>query len=252
MLATLFFLYSCASGTSKQELPPFTELAAFDQQQFQASAPRVYRIGEGDSLGIRVLMRSNLAPVLDLNNVRVSEEGMIYIPLAGEIKAAGLTERELRQAVEVAFSSELREPIINVKVTQALNNRVFLLGEIKNPGSYTLDANTSVLELIAIAGGESENADMSRIALFRTLPVSTGNGGRVTGTTLDIQALLDKAEFHQNIGLQAGDIVYVPDDAIANSNRYFNHLNSIVQPFASMISAIGNIVFINREFRAPN
>ena len=248
MSSCFSLLAACTSVQDNSELQSYSELSPTAIQQLEPATPQAYKIGVGDELDIRVLKRSDLRPVFDLANVTVSEEGTIYVPLAGDIRVEGLTETELRKEVELVLSSDLNQPVVSVRVTNARNKRAFLLGEVKNPGIYALSTNTTVLELIAMAGGQSKDANMSKIALFRSQLPAPDNSQPELGVTLDIQTLLENAEFRQNVILRPGDIIYVPNDSIARSNRYFNHLQSIVEPFVSVISGVGNIIFINREF----
>ena len=157
------FLWSCAQTQSTNELPPHRELPPSATQPFSAPEPTMYRVQVGDELDIQVLQRSDLSPVLALSGVAVNEVGDIYMPLAGVVRVVGLTEEELREKVAQALSKELRQPIIDVRVSNALGERVFLLGEVKNPGVYTAGTNMSLLELIAVAGGPTLDADMSKI-----------------------------------------------------------------------------------------
>ena len=133
-----------------------------------------YRIQPGDSLSIEVLEDSSLN-----RNILVLPDGNISFPLAGSIKAAGLTVGQLKGAltkglapnfaatpsVFVAVQSVTRRP---VSTGGGGTIEVFLIGEVQKPGSHRISRGTTLLQFLAQSGGFTKFAAKKRIQLRRT------------------------------------------------------------------------------------
>lgn len=129
-----------------------------------AAAP--YGLGAGDTLQIIVFGESDLTGAY-----RVNDSGMVAMPLVGAIAAAGLDLDQFRQRLtERLQANAVRNP--NVTVTINEYRPFFILGEVKNPGSYAYVPNMTVLTAVAIAGGFTYRASESEIAVTRQ------NGGK--------------------------------------------------------------------------
>ncbi|MCP5003461.1 MAG: hypothetical protein GY941_05835 [Planctomycetes bacterium] len=108
-----------------------------------------YRIGTDDIISIKVWDNG------DLNrSVEVSKEGAFTFPLIGRVKAAGLTVFELENLIKARLTDGyLVKPEVSVSIQNYNNQKVFLFGEVAQPGSYVLKRKTHILELISMAGG---------------------------------------------------------------------------------------------------
>ncbi len=185
-------------------LPPNFESITPDQ------IPLEYRIGPGDVLLITVWEHPELsAPLGDRSDIEnagrlVSADGMIFYPYAGEFKAAGMTVVELRNYLRDRLSRVITSPQVDARVVAFRSQRVQVAGDVKQPGTVTLD-NTpkGVLEAISESGGLSETASRRRVLLIR---------GGVT-FPLDLGSMLSGARQVPNPRLKTGDIVRVPDSS---------------------------------------
>jgi len=224
------WMLTACSTTTTNELQPLPKLPQQDQQIFESKAPQVYHIGVGDTLRIEVQKRSNFDALLTLQDIPVSSMGTIFIPLLGDIQVKGMTERELRRELTKRLAAYFRQPLISITVTSSKSMRIFVLGSVKKPGIYPLDINTSmtVLEMILVAGGQNKDADLSRIVLMRKRSSAQQVKQPPLGTTVDIYALLRRAETRQNITLEPGDVIYVPDTALASNADYFGKIGQIL------------------------
>ncbi len=165
----------------------------------------------GDNLSITVLQD----PKLD-RNVVVDPSGEIAFPLAGHVRARGLTP----QALENALRSKLRDNYKDetLDITVAITNtpseasaddqkpKIFITGEVVRPGSYLVVQKTTVMQAIALAGGVGPFAAKRRIQVRRRLP-----GGNEDIFMFDYRAYEAGQDLEGNITLRAGDVIMVPE-----------------------------------------
>ncbi|MBI5789545.1 MAG: SLBB domain-containing protein [Candidatus Schekmanbacteria bacterium] len=154
-----------------------------------------YLLGAEDVLNISVWE----TPALD-SQVTILPDGKITFPLAGEIKAAGLTPAQLKDVIGERLKTYIKDPIVTVLVSDIKSLKVYMLGEIKKPGAYLIKKKTTLLELLTEAGGVTENADLHRAYLLR-------NNKKLE---IDFHKLLEETDISQNIEVQAGDNIFVP------------------------------------------
>jgi protein involved in polysaccharide export with SLBB domain len=152
-----------------------------------AIAEAVYKLGSGDKVKVTVFNHPDLSGEFNLDGA-----GNFAVPLIGEIKAGGLTSRDLEQRIQDRFrDGYLVDPQVNVEV---LNYRPFyILGEVKTPGSYPYQNNMTVLNAVALAGGFTYRAKQNGFLLQR-------GGSNSQGATVD-----------GNLALLPGDIVTVQE-----------------------------------------
>jgi polysaccharide export outer membrane protein len=112
-------------------------------------------LGPGDSVTMHVFGQPDMDTVLG-----VADDGSIRIPLAGAIPVGGLSAESAARKVEKAFKDGgfFIDPHVTLTVTQSLSQRVSVLGEVRTPGRYPVDAKTNIIDLLAQAGGETEFA----------------------------------------------------------------------------------------------
>jgi polysaccharide export outer membrane protein len=126
-----------------------------------ADAPKAYRIALGDTLDVIVWREDKIS-----GPVQVRPDGMITVPLAGELKAAGLTPEELAKAVREALARFIDDPNVVVRVA-AMGNRRFFVGNVRTPGMYELRPDQTFLQALAIAGGFTEFAARTHVRIVR-------------------------------------------------------------------------------------
>lgn len=172
----------------------------------QAQPQGTYRIHIGDKLGIKFLYQ----PELNEPVVIVRPDGFISLQMINDLKAAGLTVSELKQAIEAAFSEQLLRPEVSVSLLEFVAPRVFVGGQVQKPGSYELRAAQTVLQAVIVAGGFTREA--SRRMVLHARPV----GERELKVTLvDLKELLSAGSSGQENALADGDYVFVPDSKLA-------------------------------------
>lgn len=146
---------------------------------------------------------------LDAQGQRVAADGTIFFPSLGRVRVEGMSTVEISKMLRNKLKGQLKDPQIDVRVIQFRSQHVQVTGDIKNPGQLPLIGTpTRVVDAIGRAGGANPDADLQRVLVSR--------GGQVT--TIDVTRILNRGDMRQNIVLQSGDIVNVPDHT---QNRVF-------------------------------
>ena len=171
LLVVLALVLTACGGASPPPMPTPPAGAA------AAVAPdeSTYNVGAGDKIKVTVFRHPDLSGEFQLDGA-----GNFAMPLIGEVRAGGLTTRSLeQQIVSQLQDGYLIEPQVSIEV---LNYRPFyILGEVKNPGSYPFVNGMTVLNAVALAGGYTYRADQDDILLKRG--GSNTEGYAVTGDT---------------------------------------------------------------------
>lgn len=133
----------------------------------------------------------------------VSEDGTIFYPYAGIIKAAGRTVEDIRAELTAKLSRYIEQVQLDVRVTAYRSQRVYVVGEVRNPGIQMVqDIPLTVLEAINGAGGVTPEADQRNITLTRD--------GKAY--SINLLSLYEGADIAQNVILKQGDVLNVPDN----------------------------------------
>jgi len=158
-------------------------------------------LGPGDSVALHVFGQPDMDTVLG-----VADDGTIRVPLAGAIPVGGLSPESAARRVEKAFKDGgfFIDPHVTLTVTQSLSQRVSVLGEVKTPGRYPVDAKTTIIDLLAQAGGETEFASDT---VYVLRPDATGTVKRYP---VSVKGLVGSGPLTPTQLLRAGDSVYVP------------------------------------------
>ena len=164
------------------------------------SAPAGYVIGVDDVLSILFWRDKDLSAP----EITVRPDGKVTLPLLNDIQAAGLSPEQLREVVLEAARRYVEDPNPTVIVKEIKSRKVFITGQVEKPGPYPLNGPTTILQLIATAGGLREFADGKNISVMRN------QLGRQLVFAFSYQDLLKKKNLSQNIGLEPGDTVVVP------------------------------------------
>jgi polysaccharide export outer membrane protein len=121
-----------------------------------------------------------------------------------DVLAAGLTPDQLRQRLIDDSKRYIENPNVAIVVKQINSRRVFITGEVSKPGPYPLTAPTTVMQLLAMAGGLRDYADSSNIVVLRT------ENGQPVRHTFNYRQVRAGKNLGQNIELKPGDTVVVP------------------------------------------
>jgi polysaccharide biosynthesis/export protein len=158
-----------------------------------------YRIGAEDTLQIAVWRNEAMS-----KTIPVRPDGMISLPLLNEVKAAGLTPAELRQVIATKLSEYMPTPEVSVIVTDVKSFKVSIIGEVRRPARYELKSSTTILDVLALAGGLTEFAAKGRIVVLRQ------NGKGVKSIQFNYNKMVTAGSEQENFYMRPGDVVLVP------------------------------------------
>jgi protein involved in polysaccharide export with SLBB domain len=184
----------------------------------------VYRIVPGD------LLRFNFGPGANvfgdlIREARVRPDGRVSVYPVGDVIAAGRTVPELQQAIVEMMSSEYRFPRVAIEVFEMAGNRVHVLGQVKEPGSFPVLPFMTVSQAIAAGGGFGDDAARNSVLLFRR------DGARTVAVErVRLDHGLKRADLDQDPVLSRFDIVYVPRSSLGNLQVFTTQLFSGTGP----------------------
>lgn len=164
-----------------------------------AASPSKYLVGESDVLHINVWKEPEIT-----QTVVVRTDGNISLPLIDEVKVAGMTPLQIQGTIAERLRAFLNNPQVTVTVTEIHSKRAFITGEVARPGGYSLNTETSVLQLIAQAGGLTPFAKRDSIIILRL------ENGKQQRLPFKYSEVVQGKSAEQNFALHPGDTVVVP------------------------------------------
>ena len=163
-------------------------------------SPDSYVIGAEDVLSIYVWKEPEMS-----KTVPVRPDGMISLPLVGEIKAVGYTPVQLQDIIAESMKKLISDPQVTVMVDKVGSLNFNIVGEVNHPGYFPLTRRMTVLDAIAMAGGFQDFAKTKKIYVLRT--TANGTQERLPFNYTDV---IKGKNPQQNIELQPRDTIVVP------------------------------------------
>lgn len=181
-------------------LAPVAALA--DDAATNSTVAPDYRIGPGDTLKVSVFQNDELTATLP-----VRPDGKISTPLVEDMVAVGKTPSQLARDIEASLSTYIKAPKVSVVVTIALSvySQVKVIGQVKTPESLPFHDGMTVLDAVLKVGGLTQFAAGNRARLVRQ------SNGKQTEINIKLDNLLNKGDTKQDLPLQPGDILVVPE-----------------------------------------
>lgn len=177
--------------------------AAFAVAQEQPTKPvagslasPVYTVGPADVLQIIVWKEPDLT-----RDVTVRFDGMITMPLLGDVPAAGRTPAAIAESLTSGLQRFIQTPRVTVGVAQATSARFYVVGQVGRSGDFPLTGRTTVLQALALAGGFRDFAKTDEIVLVRR---------DQTVVPVNYRRIADGKDTSQNVMLRPGDTLVVP------------------------------------------
>lgn len=171
----------------------------------QQPASTEYRIGPKDLLEITALGVTEINKLV----VRVSEDGKITLPLAGEVDVNNLTQSEVeKKLIQILGEKYLINPQVTVFILEYKSKRVHIVGAVEKPGPYELLGRQTIMSIISQAGGMTRDAG-TEIIVIRQLPDGSGTSIRIS-----IDDLFVKGDAKLNVTLEPDDIINIPVDKV--------------------------------------
>lgn len=163
----------------------------------RAPIPLDYVVGPGDEIDVRAWGQVNLN-----QRFTVDRTGDIFLPEVGRIPVAGLKFDQLQPAVQSAMRRVFRNFDVDVNMGQLRAIQIFVVGQARRPGSYTVSSLSTLVNAIFASGGPSTRGSLRNIELRR--------GGKLV-TKFDMYQLLLRGDTLKDARLMPGDVIFIPD-----------------------------------------
>ncbi|QCP54672.1 exopolysaccharide biosynthesis protein [Trinickia violacea] len=132
----------------------------------------------------------------------VSADGTIFFPFIGRFKVAGKTTEEVRDQLSAALGPYIKNPQLDVRVLAYRGQKIQVTGDVKTPGPLAVtDVPLTLVDAVTRSGGANTDADLQRVRLTRNNQFYQ----------IDLNGVLDRGDVRNNVMLQDGDIINVPD-----------------------------------------
>ena len=159
-----------------------------------------YFVQPGDLLEVIVWREEDLQ-----REVLVRPDGRFSFPLVGDIDATNKTVEELREEVAVYLKRYIADPTVTISVKDISGNKIYLLGQVNNPGAFVVNRQLDVMQALSLAGGTTPFASLNDIVILRR-----ERDGTQRAMTFEYRDVEKGRSLEQNILLESGDIVVVP------------------------------------------
>ena len=177
---------------------PAPDLLLAQEQQVRGAVD-AYEVQPGDLLEISVWKEPELQ-----REVLVRPDGAFSFPLSGEIDARNKTVNDLRLEVTARLARYIPELVVTVTVVQINGNKVYVIGQVNEPGVFVVNPRVDVMQALSMAGGTTPFADVNDIRILRR------KGGKQTAIQFRYLDVARGRSLEQNIMLESGDVVVVP------------------------------------------
>jgi polysaccharide export outer membrane protein len=184
----------------------FTPAAAFAQTHAASGTSSDYRVGPEDVLSITVYGEPQLS-----GKIRVDSDGSFPFQYLGRVKAEGMTTAAVEEALRKGLSDGyLRNPQVSVEVDQYRSQRVFVTGEVRSPNKYLLPGNSTLMDVLTLAGSVTANA--GNWVEVRHARKGAGSEATADPAASDIRLRISDVQTGktQDIRVLDGDTIFVP------------------------------------------
>ncbi|MFV1982151.1 MAG: XrtA/PEP-CTERM system exopolysaccharide export protein [Thiohalomonadales bacterium] len=200
LLLALVFSTACTSMPEEVE----SDLAVTTLRLDNSNLIAVYKIGVDDVIRVNVWKNPELT-----TEVPVRPDGMISVPLIGDVKAAGLSPEEVSANIKVKLQKFVRDPLVAVILTQLNSHeylsRVRVTGAVRTPISLPYRQGMTVLDAVLAAGGVNDFASAGSTKLYRRIK------DKSNAISIDLDDILQGGKLNTNYILKPGDIITVPE-----------------------------------------
>ena len=160
---------------------------------------KVYHIGPGDVIEISVWKDPDLS-----RNLVVPPDGNISFPLIGSINVTRLAVPELRKIVTQRLSEFIPDVTVTVMLIQINSLKAYVIGKVNSPGEFPINLDTTIMQILAQAGGLTPFASDGNIKILRQ------KDNQIINIPFDYGEIEKGKNLEQNIILQSGDVIVVP------------------------------------------
>jgi protein involved in polysaccharide export with SLBB domain len=237
-IASALLIFGCCSAASAQgqpqkDLSGGTEIsrASLTGAGAGVGGKTAAKPGGADDLGnpslggeSRPLYRLRPSDVVEISftvapefnqTLTVQPDGYIMLKDAGMVAVQGLNLGQFAEVVQTAYRGYLHDPQVAVTLKDFEHPYFVVGGEVGRPGKYELRSDTTVAEAVQIAGGLTQQAKHSQVVLFRRV-----NDDLIEARLLNLKKMLRERDLKEDTHLHAGDMVFVPQNAISKIARF--------------------------------
>lgn len=158
-----------------------------------------YEVQPSDVLQVSVWKEPDLT-----QQVVVRPDGAFSFPIVGEVNAVGKTVEELRLELVQALRRIIPDVVVTVSVLEIKGNKVYVIGQVNQPGEFIVNPRVDVIQALSLAGGTTAFASPSEIFVLRR------DNGQQRRLPFNFEAVLRGRDLEQNVLLRTGDVVVVP------------------------------------------
>src|SRR5947199_9976970 len=169
-----------------------------------------HRLHPGDVLEIQY----RYSPEFN-QTVTVQPDGYITLEVGGDLKVAGMTVDQTRQAILKKASTRLQDPIATIILKEFQKPYFVVAGEVAQPGKIEMRERVTAIQAIMLTGGMKESAKSSQVVVFRKI-----NSDMAEVKVLNLKQIRTTSDLEHDLTLQAGDMVFVPRDKISKIERF--------------------------------
>ncbi|WP_166259598.1 XrtA/PEP-CTERM system exopolysaccharide export protein [Marinobacter salicampi] len=192
-------LAGCAGGPASSPEKIQRALAMSEDTETPA-----YILGITDVVSVSVWRNSDLSA-----SVPIRPDGMISVPLVGDVRAAGRTPEALADSIEDRLSAYIREPQVSIVVTSMdsheFTDRVRITGAVRSPQSIPHRDGMTALDILLSAGGATEFAALNDAMLYREMD------DEMVAIPVKLADILNKGDIKTNYTMRPGDILAIPE-----------------------------------------
>ncbi len=170
----------------------------------------LYRLSKSDTVDLNFTFSPDFNQTLT-----VQPDGFMALKGAGVLLAEGLTIPEMQRAVTDAYRRFLHDPEITVTLKDFEKPYFLASGEVARPGKYELRGDMTASEAVAMAGGFTQQARHSQVVVFRRISADTSESH-----VIDIKRMLDSHNLSEDLHLQPGDFVFVPQSRVSKIRKF--------------------------------
>lgn len=208
MLLTLcFFEYLSAINAEAAAVDVLKE--EFNEEIFKVAEVRPYReleeyrLSKYDVINIMVL---GFPDGIGVDDIQIGVDGMVRLPYAGNVKLIGLTLDEAKDILTEKLGKYIKIPELNIYLKSYGARKIYVMGSVNVPGEKNMNVdNLNVYAAIANAGGVDKKGRSKHVQVLRQI------GNTLYYREVNLDAYVKQHDLSQNVTLQDGDIVYVPD-----------------------------------------
>lgn len=212
--------------------PTYHDYEAFVAQPRPIVTATEYRVAPPDAITIyskRVREINNLAQT-------IRPDGVVVLPLLGEMNVAGKTCKEISDEMQALAATYYDDADVAVRVSTFASKKIYVFGEVTQPGPYAYNGANTVLGTLASAQ-PSRIADPGRISIMRP----NAKGELIRRMTVDLDEMVKRGDTSLDAVLEEGDIIYVPPNPLAKVGLAVGQILLPIQPAAQTVTGAETI-----------